>query len=45
MLRGGWVCYVHDFPEAWSGCDLIFGTSFGVLIKRGEVEVIGVATL
>ena len=33
--RGGWVCYANDFSDAWSGCDLIVGTSSGVLIKRG----------
>ena len=43
--RGGWVCYAHDFPEAWSGCDHIVGTSSGVPIKRGTVEAIGAATL
>ena len=43
-VRGGWVCYVNDFPEAWSGCDLIVGDSFGVPIKRGVMEAIGVAT-
>ena len=42
--RGGWVCYANDFSDAWSGCDLIVGTSSGVLIKRGVVEAIGAAT-
>ena len=42
--RGGWVCYANDFPEAWSGCDLIVGDSSGVPIKRGMMEAIGVAT-
>ena len=42
--RGGWVCYANDFPDAWSGFDLIVGTSFGVLIKKGVVEAIGAAT-
>ena len=42
--RGGWVCYANDFPDAWSGCDLIMGSSSGVPIKRGVIEVIGVAT-
>ena len=42
--RGGWICYAQDFPKAWSRCDLIVGTSSGVLIKRGAVEAIGVAT-
>ena len=33
--RGGWVCYVNDFPDTWSGCDLIVGAvSSGVPIKR-----------
>ena len=41
---GGWVCYVNDFPDAWSGCDLIVGASSGVPIKRGVVKAIGVAT-
>ena len=38
------MTYAQDFPETWSGCDLIIGTSFGVPIKRGTVEAIGVAT-
>jgi len=42
--RGGWVCCVQDFPETWSGCDFIVGTSFGVPIKRGTIEAIGAAT-
>ena len=42
--RGGWVTYAQDFPETWSGCDLIIGTSSGVPIKRGAVEAIGAAT-
>ena len=42
--RGGWVCYVQDFPETWSGCDLIVGTSSGVPIKKGTIEAIGAAT-
>ena len=42
--RGGWVCYANDFPDAWSGCDLIVGASSGVPTKRGMVEAIGVAT-
>ena len=45
VVRGGWVCYANDFPDAWSGCDLIVGASSGVPIKRGAVEAIGVATL
>ena len=44
-FRGGWVCYANDFPNAWSGCDLIVSTSSGVPIKRGVVEAIGAATL
>ena len=43
--KGGWVCYVQDFPEAWSGCDLIVSTSSSVPIKRGAVEAIGATTL
>ena len=43
-FRGGWVCYPNDCPDAWSGCDLIVSTSFGVSIKRGVVEAIGAAT-
>ena len=42
--RGVWVCYVQDFLETWSGCDLIVGTSSDVPIKRGVVETIGAAT-
>ena len=42
--RGGWVCYAQNFPKAWSGCDLIMGTSSSVSIKRGAVEAIGAAT-
>jgi len=42
--RGGWVCYANDFPDAWSRCNLIVGSSFGVRIKKGVVEVIGAAT-
>ena len=43
-FRGGWVCYVHDFLETWSGFDLIIGASSGAPIKRGAVEAIGAAT-
>ena len=32
--RHGWVCYANDFLNAWSGCDLIMGSSSGVPIKR-----------
>ena len=39
--KGGWVCYANDFPDAWSGYDLIVGAFFGVPIKRGVVEAIG----
>ena len=42
--KGGWVCYAHDFPKTWSGCDLIIGASSGVPIKRGAVEAIGATT-
>jgi len=42
--RGSWVTYAQDFPETWSGCDLIVVASSGVSIKRGAVEAIGVAT-
>ena len=38
------MIYAQDFPETWSGCDLIISTSSGVPIKRGAVEAIGVAT-
>ena len=37
------MTYAQDFPETWSGCDLIVGTSSGVPIKRGPVETIGAA--
>ena len=37
------MTYAQDFPETWSGCDLIIGASSGVPIKRGAVEAIGVA--
>ena len=39
------MCYAQDFPETWSGCDLIIGTSSGVPIKREAVKAIGVASL
>ena len=42
--RDGCVCYTNDFLDAWSGCDLIVGSSSSVLIKRGVVEAIGIAT-
>ena len=43
--RGGWVCYANEFPDAWSGCDLIVGFSSDVPIKKGVIEVIGATTL
>ena len=43
--RGGWVTYAQDFPEVWSGCNLIVGASAGVPIKKGAVEVISAGTL
>ena len=42
--KGGWVTYTLAFPESWSRCDLIIGTSSRVPIKRGEVEAIGATT-
>ena len=42
--RGGWVTYIQDFPEVWSGCDLIIGAFAGVPIKKGAVEVISAST-
>ena len=44
VSRGGWECYANDFPNTWSICDLIVGSSSGVPIKRGVVEAIGAAT-
>ena len=45
MLLGVVGCFMYRiFPETWSGCDLIVGTSFGVPIKRGAVEAVGAAT-
>ena len=41
---GGQVCYAHDFPETWSGLDLIVSAFSGVPIKRGAVKAIGAAT-
>ena len=38
------MTYAQDFPETWSSCDLIIGTSSRVPIKRGAIEVIGAAT-
>ena len=43
--RGSCVTYAQDFPEVWSGCDLIVGASVGVSIKKGAVEVINAGTL
>ena len=42
-FKGGWVTYANDFPDSWSRCDLIVGSS-GVPIKKGMVEAIGAAT-
>ena len=36
--RGGWVTYAQDFPEVWSGCNLIVGAVVGVPIKKGAVR-------
>ena len=38
------MTYAQDFPETWSSCDLIIGTSSEVLIKRGAIEAIGAVT-
>ena len=38
------MTYTLAFPESWSRCDLIIGTSSRVPIKRGEVEAIGATT-
>ena len=38
------MCYMNNFLNAWLGCDLIVGASFGVPIKRGVVEAIGIVT-
>ena len=42
--RGGWVTYAQDFPEVWSGCDLIVGASARVPIKKGMIEAINAGT-
>ena len=42
--RGGWVTYAQYFPATWSGYSLIIGTSSGVPIKKGAIEIIGTAT-
>ena len=44
LSSGGWVCYANDFPDVWSGCDLIVSFSSGVPINKEVVEVIGAAT-
>ena len=38
------MTYAQDFPEVWSGCNLIVGASVGVPIKKGAVEVISAGT-
>ena len=38
------MTYAQDFPETWSGCDLIIGASTGVPIKKGVVEAISAGT-
>ena len=38
------MTYAQDFPETWSSCYLIIGTSSGVPMKRGAIEAIGAAT-
>ena len=38
------MCYAQNFPETWSRCDLIVGTSSGVPIKRGAIGAIGATT-
>ena len=38
------MTYAQDFPGTWLGCSLIIGTSPGVPIKKGAVEIIGAAT-
>ena len=42
--RGGWVTYAQDFPEVWSGYDLIVGVSARVPIKKGMIEAINAGT-
>ena len=42
--RGGWVTYAQDFPEVWSGCDLIVGAFARVPIKKGMMEAINAGT-
>ena len=38
------MTYAQDFPEVWSGCNLIVGASVGVPIKKGAVEAISAGT-
>ena len=38
------MCYAQNFPETWSRCDLIVGTSSGVPIKIGAIEAIDATT-
>lgn len=38
------MCYANDFPDAWSGGDLIVGSSYSVPIKKGVIEAIDTAT-
>ena len=38
------MTYAQDFPEVWSGCDLIVSASAGVPIKKGAVEAICAGT-
>ena len=38
------MCYAQNFPETWSRCDLIVGTSSSVPIKRGAIEAIDATT-
>ena len=38
------MSYANDFPDSWSRCYLIGGSSSGVPIKKGVAEAIGVAT-
>ena len=38
------MTYAQDYPEVWSGCDLIIGASAGVPFKKGAVEVTSAGT-
>ena len=38
------MTYAQDFPEVWSGCDLIVGASARVPIKKGMIEAINAGT-